>query len=1178
MSNQFLIKKSKSFSEFNKFAIDFILYYNNISINNNEYINNPTCSNEKKKIQIGNYEIGQEIGSGAFGKVLLAKHIETQETVAIKILDKEILSQTPEDLELVQQEINILKIVKHKYIAQLYEILETSNYYFIVMEYCEGKDLMDYILKRTRLNEYEALKIFQQLINVLLYLHSQNIVHRDVKIDNMLLDRNNNLKLVDFGLSTKYYDNELLTQPCGTVVYAAPEVLVGHQYHGMLADVWSSGIVLFGMLCGFLPFCDQNDEINKQNILNGRIYLPNFLSPSVKDLLMHMLDTNPMNRYTLQEIRDHEWFNQLEVNMIPGIIIGYNKIPIDKNILKICEKFGKNKDVIEKSVKENKCDEYNALYYLLVKKLNKEGVESISDFSSKMFIDFIMNDSNVIKEDDNNMIEKNFEEENEKKNCFGMIYNNNCNNNNVKENLNKNFTLMSNYSGNDLSTRDSNKFIILNKVIGNNYNNNNNVVINNNNNINNENINKKEINNNENNNYLNINNKEKSINKNNKNEINKTEINSKKTNSNNSSNYNENKNIKIKQFNNNNNKNILVTKNDKINNKKNEKLNSKIKQIEIKNDNNKTLFKKNKPMIKEKKKKQITNYVSKSIEHKDLNNNKYELLEIQNKLQEMYKKKKNNIKKYSKINSVLFSSLNNNNNTHNNNTHNNNFNKKNLSLNSSKKNSLLNSKEKDKNKYNNKKNNKDNSISPINKPSKKFYSQKEIIEISNRLYTSNIGNNINKNNNNNTNNNIILQKNKSFNEINNNINKINNNNNNNKNKFEKISPFKKSHKLLHSEINNFNLKNNYSLIILSERNKKRNKKNNNNKNKSILNQSMDENKQNLNKYSNIINNINNITNNDLKNNKKKIEILNKNISIMKQKLLENKNSINNNNNKIKFQKLNDKSIKSNNKVLSKSILLDNKNNNIKKKFSSSNSQKKIVDEKYNNDNKNLIDENNNNKFYLIKVQKFKNSRKDNNNSNITNISKNENSSSFNNSLNKYNNNYSQYITNNYSRIYNYNNNNNSNNNNHNFNGKSIIIRNRLKPFKKTDDSFDYLSINLNNSFVNSSILNNNNNNYSFNNNNNNNNNEYYIPYYNNGPIDLSCIYFGNLKNIIKNINEKMKKKNFYSIQNKSNKIHFSKKDIFFDLEIYKLHNNNVFYFKILKKKGIFSCNLSQILN
>ena len=234
--------------------------------------------------KIGNYKLGSELGSGAFGKVVLGKNILTNQTVAIKILDKFILSQTPEDYELVHQEISILKIVKHKYIAQLYEILETSQFIFIVIEYCEGKDLMDYILKKSKLSEKEALKFFQQLINTLLYLHSQNIAHRDIKIDNMLLDKERNLKLVDFGLSTKYSDDELLNQPCGTVVYAAPEVLDGKDYHGMLADVWSSGIVLYGMISGFLPFCDNNDEINKKNVLQGKIDIPDFFPILVKDL------------------------------------------------------------------------------------------------------------------------------------------------------------------------------------------------------------------------------------------------------------------------------------------------------------------------------------------------------------------------------------------------------------------------------------------------------------------------------------------------------------------------------------------------------------------------------------------------------------------------------------------------------------------------------------------------------------------------------------------------------------------------------------------------------------------------------------------------------------------------------------------------------------------------------
>ena len=357
----------------------------------------PTLELDTKSLkQIGDYRLGSEIGSGAFGKVVLGKHILTGESVAIKILDKIILSQTPEDYELVKQEISILKIVKHKYIVQLYEILQTPQHIYIVMEYCEGKDLMDYILSKQRLSEIESLKYFHQLINALFYLHSQNIAHRDVKIDNMLLDKNLDLKLVDFGLSTKYSDETLLDQPCGTVVYAAPEVLEGNDYHGMLADVWSSGIVLYGMVSGYLPFSDKDDEVNKKDVLEGKIEIPEFFSPLLKDLLKHMLDINPITRYTLQEIKQHPWFNLQKPNLIPGIIIGYNNIPIDENILNLCVAYNGDKDKIEKSVKNNKYDRGSALYYLLVKKIRKKGFQSISDLSSDAFIEFILDDDNLM--------------------------------------------------------------------------------------------------------------------------------------------------------------------------------------------------------------------------------------------------------------------------------------------------------------------------------------------------------------------------------------------------------------------------------------------------------------------------------------------------------------------------------------------------------------------------------------------------------------------------------------------------------------------------------------------------------------------------------------------------------------------------------------------------------------
>ena len=346
--------------------------------------------------QIGNYTIGIELGSGAFGKVVLGKHRITGETVAIKILNKEILHKTPEDYELVKKEMSILKLVKHKYIIQLYEILQTPKYIFIVMEYCEGKDFMDYILSKNYLTESEALKYFQQLINALFYLHSQNIAHRDIKIDNILLDHKKNLKLIDFGLSTKYRENKLLDQPCGTIVYSAPEVLEGKLYHGMLADIWSSGIVLYGMLCGYLPFSEENDSINKKNIIEGKFDIPENISPCAKNLLKHILDINPLTRYTLKEIKDHPWFKMNKFMLIQGVIFGYHKIPIDLDVVDLCEKFGYDKNKIKNSVINNKYDEGSALYYLLVKQRTKKGIYSVSDLFSDKFIYYIYNEKNLV--------------------------------------------------------------------------------------------------------------------------------------------------------------------------------------------------------------------------------------------------------------------------------------------------------------------------------------------------------------------------------------------------------------------------------------------------------------------------------------------------------------------------------------------------------------------------------------------------------------------------------------------------------------------------------------------------------------------------------------------------------------------------------------------------------------
>lgn len=180
-------------------------------------------------------------------------HIQTGEKVTIKILDKLQLMEDPDNLKRVEREIQILKLVKHKNIIQLYEVMETPQKIYLVMELCEGGELFDYIVSKERLDENQSCHFFQEIINALDYLHSQNIVHRDIKPENMLLDKTKDkisIKIIDFGISTSYTNESLLSTPCGTATYAPPEMHKGEEYYGLLSDVWSSGVVLYAMVYG----------------------------------------------------------------------------------------------------------------------------------------------------------------------------------------------------------------------------------------------------------------------------------------------------------------------------------------------------------------------------------------------------------------------------------------------------------------------------------------------------------------------------------------------------------------------------------------------------------------------------------------------------------------------------------------------------------------------------------------------------------------------------------------------------------------------------------------------------------------------------------------------------------------------------------------------------------------
>ncbi|XP_058528628.1 maternal embryonic leucine zipper kinase isoform X3 [Ochotona princeps] len=203
------------------------------------------------------YELYETIGTGGFAKVKLACHILTGEMVAIKIMDKNALGS---DLPRVKTEIDALKNLRHQHICQLYHVLETANKIFMVLEYCPGGELFDYIISQDRLSEEEARVVFRQILSAVAYVHSQGYAHRDLKPENLLFDEYHRLKLIDFGLCAKPKGNKdyHLQTCCGSLAYAAPELIQGKSYLGSEADVWSMGILLYVLMCGYLPFDDDN--------------------------------------------------------------------------------------------------------------------------------------------------------------------------------------------------------------------------------------------------------------------------------------------------------------------------------------------------------------------------------------------------------------------------------------------------------------------------------------------------------------------------------------------------------------------------------------------------------------------------------------------------------------------------------------------------------------------------------------------------------------------------------------------------------------------------------------------------------------------------------------------------------------------------------------------------------
>lgn len=344
-----------------------------------------TAAASKRAKSIGHYILGKTIGEGTFGKVKLGTHILTGEKVAVKILEKERIVDSA-DVERVAREIHILKLIQHPHVIQLYEIIETPRQLYLITEYCSGGELFDHIVASGRVKEKEACRFFHQILGGVEQIHKMSVVHRDLKPENLLLDDHKNIKIVDFGLSNTFQEGQLLKTACGSPCYAAPEMIAGQRYVPSRCDVWSCGVILFALVCGYLPFEDQNTANLYRKILNADYEPPKFISDNVRDLISKMLTTDPDQRYTISRIRAHPWYRQIPEASHSWDGDKGSARPLEEDMLEQLDRFGFPREYAVKCLQMNKHNHVTTTYYLLLEKKRRmadrgQGLTMSADFS-----------------------------------------------------------------------------------------------------------------------------------------------------------------------------------------------------------------------------------------------------------------------------------------------------------------------------------------------------------------------------------------------------------------------------------------------------------------------------------------------------------------------------------------------------------------------------------------------------------------------------------------------------------------------------------------------------------------------------------------------------------------------------------------------------------------------------
>jgi len=264
--------------------------------------------------QIGNFQVLSKLGQGRYGVVKAGEDTIRHIQVAIKLIAKDNLT----DIERysIKQEAQIMNFLSHTNIIQLYEVIENKQYICMVMEYAAGGELFDYVTRQTRLQEVEARKLFKQILDGLGYCHSHQIIHRDIKAENIFLDEKlETIKIGDWGFSTVYKSGATLETSCGSLEYAAPEILSGKPHLGPEVDVWALGVLLYFMVCGWLPFRAATDFDVYSKIKRGQYRpLPSHISDELKNIIELVFNVDHLVRPSIADMLKHPWSKKADAD------------------------------------------------------------------------------------------------------------------------------------------------------------------------------------------------------------------------------------------------------------------------------------------------------------------------------------------------------------------------------------------------------------------------------------------------------------------------------------------------------------------------------------------------------------------------------------------------------------------------------------------------------------------------------------------------------------------------------------------------------------------------------------------------------------------------------------------------------------------------------------------------